>query len=85
MGPGEDEPRQRPEVGERVDLLLADRDRPGEALVLARAGMPGELVEELALQPGQLLDGQRADVDAVEPPQLRLVKARRVAADALAA
>ena len=55
-----------------MDLLLADSHGSFEAAA------SGELFQAL----GQLGDGQRAYVDAVEPAQLDLVEARGIAADA---
>ena len=47
-GPIEEEPRQRPEVDERVNLLLADGDRSREALLLAHTGVIAGFIEEIA-------------------------------------
>ena len=69
----EERPRERPELVERGDLLLGDRDR------LAQAAVAGE-----RLQPrGQVVDGQLAQVAAVDPAQLLLVEDRRRLRDAL--
>ena len=68
-GAVEEEARQRPEVGQRLDLLLRDRHR-------RRAG-PARPVNA-SRRRGELLVGQLAQVAAVDPAQLLLVEARRV-------
>src|SRR3954451_9708352 len=70
----EDEARERPEVRERLHLLLGDRDRRTQVAV------PAEVALE-ALR--ELVGAQPADVAAVHPAQLLLVEAGRVARDAL--
>src|SRR6202035_2365836 len=74
----------RPEVGERVDLLLAYRHGARESRVPRGALMTGPLEE--GPQPSlQLCDGHAADGGAVQPRELRLVELGRVAAHVLQA
>ena len=68
--PVEDEAGQRPEVGQRLDLLLGDRDR------VAQPGAAGEAPRARAVSSSTR---QLAQVAAVHPAQLLLVEARRVA------
>ena len=67
----EDEARQRPEVGERLDLLLADARPPSRRPVAAGEAPPGAASSSSV--------PQLAHVAPVQPAQLLLVEARRVA------
>src|SRR5207302_8334091 len=71
-----------PELREGVDLLLADRRRPREPLVAGGICVAAAL-QEIGQASRELALGQGADVHAVQPSQLDLVEARRIAADAL--
>ena len=64
----DEEARQLPEVGERLHLLLADRDRCRRHLAAAQRLEPG----------AQVLGRQVAQVAAVHPAQLLLVEHGRV-------
>src|SRR4029077_3886794 len=70
--------RQRPEVGERVDLLLTDRRGSGETRIVPEARMGSEIQVSTRAR-RELRRGQGAYVGALQPLQLHLVEARGVA------